>query len=84
VPLAANVSGRLVTRGEDVRRALVAQVAAEVRWVDCVTALRQAGASAFLELGAGAVLSGLIRAIDPGATVLSGVAGAGEPITKAA
>jgi [acyl-carrier-protein] S-malonyltransferase len=84
VPLAANVSGRLVTRAEDVRRALVAQVAAEVRWMDCVTALRAAGATAFLELGAGAVLSGLIRAIDPGAAVLPGVPDAGEPTTKAA
>ena len=71
VPLAANVSGRLLTHGEDVRRALVAQVAAEVRWVRCVAALRRAGASAFLELGARPVLSGLIRAIDPAATVFS-------------
>ena len=84
VPLASNVSGRLVTRGEDVRRALVAQVAAEVRWVDCVTSLRRAGATGFLELGAGAVLSGLIRAIDPDAAVLSDAEGAGEPIARAA
>jgi [acyl-carrier-protein] S-malonyltransferase len=70
VPLAANVSGALVTRAEDVRRALVAQVDSEVRWVKCVTSLRRAGATAFLELGAGEVLSGLIRAIDPQATVL--------------
>jgi [acyl-carrier-protein] S-malonyltransferase len=70
VPLAANVSGRLLTQGEDVRRALVAQVAAEVQWVGCVAALRRAGATAFLELGARPVLSGLIRAMDPAATVL--------------
>jgi len=73
VPLAANVSGRLVTTGEDVRRALVAQVAAEVRWVDCVEALRRAGATAFLELAARPVLAGLIRAIDPSVAVLAGV-----------
>ena len=70
VPLAANVSGRLLTQGEDVRRALVAQVAAEVQWVRCVATLRRAGATTFLELGARPVLSGLIRAIDPAATVL--------------
>jgi [acyl-carrier-protein] S-malonyltransferase len=75
VPLAANASGALVTRAEDVRGALVAQVAAEVRWVDCVTTLRRAGATAFLELGAGAVLSGLIRAIDREAIVIAGPAG---------
>jgi [acyl-carrier-protein] S-malonyltransferase len=71
VPLASNVSGRLVWRGEDVRAALVAQVAAEVRWVDCVRALHQAGATAYLELGARPVLAGLIRAIDPGAEVVN-------------
>jgi [acyl-carrier-protein] S-malonyltransferase len=84
VPLAANVSGRLLTSAEDVRRALVAQVAAEVRWVDCVAALRAAGAGAFLELGPGAVLSGLIRAIDPDAAVLSDAADAGAPLARAA
>ena len=70
VPLAANVSGEMLSRGEDVRRALVAQVVAEVRWVDCVSALRRAGATAFLELGAAPVLGGLIRAIDATAVVL--------------
>jgi [acyl-carrier-protein] S-malonyltransferase len=70
VPLAANVSGEILSRGEDVRRALVAQVAAEVRWVDCVSALRRAGATAFLELGAAPVLGSLIRAIDGTAIVL--------------
>jgi [acyl-carrier-protein] S-malonyltransferase len=82
VPLAANVSGRLLTRGEDVRRALVAQVAAEVRWVQCVDCLRRAGATAFLELGPRPVLSGLIRAIEPSATVLTGTqaaAAVGDP-----
>jgi [acyl-carrier-protein] S-malonyltransferase len=82
VPLAANASGRLVSRGEDVRRALVAQVAAEVRWVACVRSLRAAGATAFLELGARPVVSGLIAAIDPAAVLLTGTdtaMSAGEP-----
>jgi [acyl-carrier-protein] S-malonyltransferase len=82
VPLAANASGELVTRGDDVRRALVEQVSAEVRWVACVRALVAAGATAFLELGARPVLGGLIAAIEPGADVctapLSG-AGSGDP-----
>lgn len=73
VPLAANATGALVWTADDVRRALVAQVAAEVRWVECVTAMRRAGATAFLELGARPVLTGLLRAIDPGMTIASGV-----------
>jgi [acyl-carrier-protein] S-malonyltransferase len=72
VPLAANASGTLVTRGEDVRRALVDQVAAEVRWVACVRSLQAAGARSFVELGARPVLAGLIAAIDPEAQVRTG------------
>jgi [acyl-carrier-protein] S-malonyltransferase len=64
VPLAANASGELVSTGDDVRRALVAQIASPVRWVDCVQALRAAGVTHFLELGPGRVLSGLVRQID--------------------
>ena len=64
VPLAANASGELVSTGDDVRQALVAQIASPVRWVDCVQALRAAGVSHFLELGPGRVLSGLVRQID--------------------
>jgi [acyl-carrier-protein] S-malonyltransferase len=64
VPLAANFSGELVTGGEEVRRALIAQIASPVRWVDCVRTLRDAGCTTFLELGPGRVLSGLVRQID--------------------
>jgi [acyl-carrier-protein] S-malonyltransferase len=73
VPLASNATGALVWTAEGVRRALVAQVACEVRWVECVTAMRRAGATGFLELGAQPVLTGLIRAIDPGAAIVPAV-----------
>jgi [acyl-carrier-protein] S-malonyltransferase len=65
VPLAANSSGELVSDGEAVRRALIAQIASPVRWVDCVRTLKEAGCTSFLELGPGRVLSGLVRQIDP-------------------
>jgi [acyl-carrier-protein] S-malonyltransferase len=63
VPMASNASGELVTTGDGVRQALVAQIASPVRWVECVEALSHAGASSFLELGSGRVLIGLIRQI---------------------
>lgn len=65
VPLVSNASGQLVTRSADVKQALVLQIARPVRWVECVTTLRQAGCSAVLELGPGRVLVGLTRQIDP-------------------
>lgn len=64
VPMASNASGRLVTTGDEVRGALVAQIASPVRWVDCVRALVAAGVGQTLELGAGRTLTGLVRAID--------------------
>jgi [acyl-carrier-protein] S-malonyltransferase len=64
-PLAANASGELVTRTDDVRRALIAQIASPVQWVACVQTLVQAGCTTFLELGSGRVLTGLVRQINP-------------------
>ena len=61
VPMASNASGGLVTTGDEVRDALVAQIASPVRWVECAHALSGAGADRYLELGPGRVLGGLTR-----------------------
>jgi [acyl-carrier-protein] S-malonyltransferase len=64
VPMVSNASGGVVLTGEEVRRALVDQIASAVRWVDCVETLRAGGVERFVELGPGRVLSGLVRRID--------------------
>jgi [acyl-carrier-protein] S-malonyltransferase len=61
VPMASNASGGLVTTADEVRQALVAQIASPVRWVDCAHTLSDAGAERYLELGPGRVLGGLTR-----------------------
>jgi [acyl-carrier-protein] S-malonyltransferase len=71
VPLAANAVGSIIRTADQVREALVAQIASPVRWVDCVRALVDAGATSYLELGPGRVLAGLVRQIVPGADVTS-------------
>lgn len=63
-PVAANVDARLLTRGPEVRDALIRQVTGAVRWVECIDLLRQQGATHFIEVGPGKVLSGLNRQID--------------------
>jgi [acyl-carrier-protein] S-malonyltransferase len=63
VPVASNASGALVSSGDEVRQALVAQIASPVRWVDCTRSLDAAGCAAYLELGPGRVLNGLVRQI---------------------
>src|SRR5579863_1579441 len=64
IPVAANVTGRLVTTADAAREALVRQVTGAVRWVDCVRALVEAGSTMFIEVGPGKVLSGLMKQID--------------------
>jgi len=63
VPMVSNASGGLVQTGDEVRQALVDQIASPVRWVDCVRALSAAGVTTFLELSSGRVLNGLVRQI---------------------
>jgi [acyl-carrier-protein] S-malonyltransferase len=65
IPVAANVTGTLVTTAEAARDALVRQVTGAVRWVDCIQSLVAAGANLFIEVGPGKVLCGLLKQIDP-------------------
>jgi [acyl-carrier-protein] S-malonyltransferase len=69
--VAANVTGGLVTTAEAARDALVRQVTGAVRWVDCVQALKAAGAEVFVEVGPGKVLCGLLKQIDPALKTLN-------------
>ncbi len=64
IPVAANVTGNLVTTATEARQALIQQVTGTVRWVQCVQALSAAGATIFIEAGPGKVLTGLMRQID--------------------
>lgn len=61
VPLVSNVTATLVAEAEEIRRLMVEQVTAPVRWSDCVSAATRHGVTHYVELGPGKVLSGLIR-----------------------
>jgi [acyl-carrier-protein] S-malonyltransferase len=63
-PLVGNASGKLLRTSEEIRAALIEQIASPVLWVQCVQTLVGAGCSTFFELGSGRVLSGLVRQID--------------------
>jgi [acyl-carrier-protein] S-malonyltransferase len=63
VPIVCNVAGEPVRRAEEIRAALKAQLLGAVRWEDSMRALLGAGADGFVEIGAGRVLSGLMRTI---------------------
>lgn len=63
-PLVTNVDASEVTSGEEARNALVRQVTAPVRWLDSMREMLDEGATVFVEVGPGKVLSGLLRQID--------------------
>jgi [acyl-carrier-protein] S-malonyltransferase len=71
IPVVANESADVVATPDQIRSALVAQVASPVRWEQSVRTLRGLGASRFIEAGPGTTLAGLVKKIVPDAEVLS-------------
>jgi [acyl-carrier-protein] S-malonyltransferase len=69
--LIANVTAAPLTNPREIRSNLVAQVTATVRWRECVAAMAARGVDVFCELGAGKVLSGLLRRNAPDALALA-------------
>jgi len=63
IPVVRNVDAGVTRKAEDVRPFLLRQVASPVRWTECVQRLASEGATAFVEVGPGRVLSGLLRRI---------------------
>jgi [acyl-carrier-protein] S-malonyltransferase len=68
VPLVANVLAKPIQDPAEIVRALVAQVTGTVRWRESVAFMAGAGVTTFYEVGAGKVLSGLIKRIADGAS----------------
>ncbi|MCB1495889.1 MAG: ACP S-malonyltransferase [Bauldia sp.] len=81
VPIVANVTARPTSDAEEIRRNLVTQVTAMVRWRESIVWLAEAGVDRFVEVGAGKVLSGLARRIADGVATMT--AGTPEDIEAA-
>ncbi|MCW5965357.1 MAG: ACP S-malonyltransferase [Bryobacterales bacterium] len=64
VPLVNNWDAALVQTADAVREGLFQQVPNRVRWVESMFRLVDEGVEQFIEVGPGAVLSGLLRNID--------------------
>jgi [acyl-carrier-protein] S-malonyltransferase len=68
LPLVANVLARPITDPGEIIRSLVAQVTGTVRWRESIAFMAGAGVDSFYEVGAGKVLSGLVKRIADGAS----------------
>ena len=64
VPVIANAIAQPVVDVPEIRRLLVKQITARVRWRESVLAMRDAGVDHLIEVGFGKVLSGMVRRID--------------------
>ena len=71
VPVVANVLAKPIRDPADIVGALVAQVTGTVRWRDSISFMADAGVTRFCEVGAGKVLSGLVKRIAEGAIGVS-------------
>ena len=67
VPVVANVLAKAIDDPGEIVRALVAQVTGTVRWRESVVYMAGAGVTNFYEVGAGKVLSSLIKRLAEGA-----------------
>jgi len=65
VPLVNNWQARLIHTGTEAREGLFQQVPNPVRWTETIQTLVSNGAARFIEVGAGNVLMGLLRNINP-------------------
>jgi len=61
VPVVANVLAKPLSDPKEIVEALVKQVTGTVRWRECVEYMSGAGVTTFYEVGAGKVLSGLVK-----------------------
>jgi [acyl-carrier-protein] S-malonyltransferase len=65
VPLVNNWQANLIHTGAEARDGLYQQVPNPVRWTESIRKLAAEGVTRFIEVGAGGVLTGLLRNINP-------------------
>ena len=64
-PVYANVTGKPVTKKEEVKNLLFEQVTSPVRWEETINNMVDDGFDEFYEVGPGKVLQGLVKRINP-------------------
>ncbi len=63
-PIYQNVTAKAVSEASEIKKNLVAQLTAPVRWTNSVKNMIADGASEFIEVGPGKVLQGLVKKVD--------------------
>jgi [acyl-carrier-protein] S-malonyltransferase len=61
IPIVMNVTGEIAAKPENIQSAITEQILNPVQWVKTLQTLAAAGASSYVEIGPGKVLSGLVK-----------------------
>jgi len=64
IPVVGNVRAKAMTTADELRADIKAQMDSRVRWTESVEEMVKAGTQAFVEVGSGSVLIGMIKRID--------------------
>lgn len=70
-PVYQNVTASAVSTSAEIRKNLIAQLTAPVKWTQSIQQMSADGATQFIEVGPGKVLQGLIKKISAGAEAMS-------------
>jgi [acyl-carrier-protein] S-malonyltransferase len=70
-PVYQNATATAVSEPDEIRKNLIAQLTAPVRWTQSVRRMTDDGAAQFIEVGPGKVLQGLVKKINSSAEAIS-------------
>jgi len=70
-PVYQNVNASPETEPESIKRNLIAQLTAPVRWTQTIQRMSSDGATQYYEAGPGKVLQGLVKKISPGVEAMN-------------
>ncbi len=70
-PVYQNVTANAVTNPEEIKKNLIAQLTAPVKWTQTVIQMINDGATSFTEVGPGKVLQGLVKKVNAGMETVS-------------
>jgi [acyl-carrier-protein] S-malonyltransferase len=80
IPLIGNMHAVPLTGAQEIREELAGQIAASVQWIRSVEYLVNEGVTTFIEIGPGQALTGMIKRIAKGTTLMN--VSSGEDIIK--
>jgi [acyl-carrier-protein] S-malonyltransferase len=71
IPVISNIHATPITEASVIQEELSQQVATSVQWTRSIEYLSNAGVTVFIEIGPGNALSGMVKRIVKGATLLN-------------